>query len=217
MLNKGYIESADSSFKMICLHLLEIAYCQMLDAHIVTCEWGENAITEMLGNCINGNPEAIQQCITVNVEKRLLNEDWSVTPSFVDDAPRIDIMIGGFSFGPVTSRVHCYMEAKNLYCLDFIKTGNSSKTSSTYYANRYITTGIDNLLQGHYPSDTLLLGYVLNGNVQEAIDKINLDLTNVARMNEAISMIDSSNFPNLQLGISNHPNGMEIGHCFLLF
>lgn len=216
-LSGGFISDAGLSFKMVCLHLLEMAYCEVRNARIVTCEWDENAISEVLTSSINANSETMQYHITAFVEKRLLNGDLYSVPSSVDDAPRIDIMIGGFTSGPNVDRTQCYMEAKNLYCQDFVKSGNLSKTSSIAYAKRYIDTGIDNLLIGHYPEDTLLLGYVLNGTVQPAVDIINARLANCTRAGETISTAIRPEFPCLVLGLSNHPNGMAIDHCFLQF
>lgn len=216
-LSGGFISDAGLSFKMVCLHLLEMAYCEARNARIVTCEWDENAISEVLTSSMNTNTETIQYHITAIVEKRLLNGDLYSAPSSVDDAPRIDIMIGGFTSGPNVARTQCYMEAKNLYCQDFVKSGNSSKTSSVAYAKRYIDTGIDKLLIGHYPGDTLLLGYVLNGTVQPAVDIINARLAYCTRSGETILPAIRPEFPCLVLGLSNHPNGMTINHCFLQF
>lgn len=216
-LASGYVASAGISFKMICLHLLEMAYCEVCNARIVTCDWDENAISEVLTSSMNDNPETTQSYITAIVERRLLNGDLYNAPSSVDDAPRIDIMIGGFTLDPNVARTQCYMEAKNLYCQNFVKSGNKSITSSSAYAQRYINTGIDSLLIGHYPGDTILLGYVLNGTVQPALDIINARLANCTRTGETILTTIRPEFPCLVLGLSNHPNGMAIDHCFLQF
>lgn len=213
----SYIASAGSSFKMICLHLLELAYCEVLDDHIVTSEWTENAISEVLVSRFNANPETTSRYITAIVEKRLLNGSLFTAPLSVDDAPRIDILIGGFTSAPDVVRIQYFIEAKNLYCQNFIKAGNTSPTPSTAYAKRYVTTGIDNILKGHYPSDTLLLGYVLNGTVLPAVDKINNQLVKDARKGEVISTFKSPSFSSFLFGASNHPNGLVLEHCFLQF
>lgn len=213
-----YIADAGISYKMICLHLLDLAYRDVHDAHVVNSDWDENAISEVLANSINTNTETIQHHITAIVEKRMLSGDLYLAPTTVDDAPRIDIMIGGFGMDRNTEyREACYMEAKNLYSYDFTKTGHKSKISSTFYAKRYIATGIDNILKGHYPGDTLLLGYVLNGTIDSAVDKINVNLASDSRQSESIKMQIGEDFPNLVFGRSAHPTGVEIMHCYLLF
>ena len=212
-----YIASAGGSFKMICLHLLELAYCEVFNAHIVTSEWTENAISEELVARFNANPETISWYITAIVEKRLLNGSLFTAPSSVDDAPRIDIMIGGFTSVPDMARIQYFMEAKNLYCQDFIKVGNTSPTSSIAYAKRYVATGIDNILKGHYPSDTLLLGYVLNGTVIPIVEKINAQIVKDDRKEEVISTYSNPVFSSFVLGASSHPNGRALDHCFLQF
>lgn len=216
-LENIFVENACLSFRMTCLHLLEMAYCEVLGANTVTRDWDENAISEALVNCLNNNDTTISLHITAIVEKRMLKGGLNSFSPTVDNAPRIDIMIGGFGWCQPEYRVQLYMEAKNLYCRYFKKEGRSSYTSSTYYVQRYITTGIDNLLTRYYPGDTLLLGYVLDGSVQVAVDKINQALTKLSRSTESIAIQQCAEFPCLTMGVSTHPNGDTIGHCYLLF
>lgn len=126
--------------------------------------------------------------ITANTEKRLLPHGLQNRRRSVDDANRVVIQIGGFGWSSEEYRTVYYIEAKNLYCHSFTKTGNTSITSPGKYAQRYIDTGIDNLLNGHYPSNTLLLGYVLVGAVGEAVDLLNQYLTKRTRSTEMIAL-----------------------------
>lgn len=216
-LSGGFISDAGFSFKMVCLHLLELAYCEVRMTCSINKDWTENAISEALKKSINDNDETIRMHITAEVEVRQLSESLSSMPSKVDDVPRIDIRIGGFATNDVLSRICYYMEAKNLYASDFKKTGHTSVFSSTYYAKRYISTGIDHLLSGYYPGNTILLGYVLVGTIQAAVDKVNHNLVNDSRGPESINSIINAEYPALMLGVSVHPNGMGLDHCFLQF
>lgn len=217
-LEGGYISDAGLSFKMVCLHLLEMAYCEVNTTCTIDKDWTENAVSEALKESINKNEETVMMLITAEVEVRQLPADLSLMPPKVDDAPRIDIKVGGFDTSKETpSRVCYYMEAKNLYASDFLKTGHTSYVSSTYYAKRYISTGIEHLLSGYYPSNTILLGYVLVGTVQVAVDKVNQNLVNDSRGAERINLQVYTEYPSLVLGASVHPNGMELDHCFLQF
>lgn len=216
-LSGGFVASAGQSFKMICLELLDAAYTEVRAEKVVTQEWEENAISEIIAERMNNNPEAIQRFITVELEKRMITEAWCESSVSVNAAPRIDIKIGGFSWNPNLSRVQCFMEAKNLYGDDFRKANNSTITSSSYYGKRYVLTGINNVLSSHYPGETILLGYVLVGSIQKAVDKVNEQLSLLSRDEERVSMQAQSGFPHLDMGVSRHPNGATMDHYFLLF
>lgn len=212
-----YVVDAASSFKMICIGLLNTAYSEVYLSRAVTRDFDENAVTEALVYSINENPATIKMHITAITEKKLLPEGLHNALPTVDDAFRVDIKLGGFGWSREEYRTEYYMEAKNLYCQPFKKTGNASITSPGHYAKRYIDTGIDNLLSGHYPSDTLLLGYVLVGTVKEAVNLLNQYLTKRTRSTETIVLQSKEEFPYLQIGMSIHPNGATLEHCFLSF
>lgn len=216
-LSSSFVNDASSSFRIVCLELLERAYAEVLASRIVTKEWDENAISEAIVGSVNANPRTIEQHITAISEKRLLPEGLANATSSVDNAYRIDIKVGGFGWKENECRTECYMEAKNLYCHSFIKHGNKSLTSHDRYAQRYIDTGIDNLLNGHYPSDTLLLGYVLVGTVQGAVELLNKHLIKNLRRGEKIVLRNDLRFKLLKCAISKHSPEVAIKHCFLSF
>lgn len=216
-LSGSFVVNAGQSFKMICLELLDAAYAEVLAEKVVTQEWEENAISEIIAERMNNNPETIQRFITVELEKRLITEDWCETSVSVDAAPRIDFKIGGFNMNPSLSRVQCFMEAKNLYGYDFQKKKNSTITLSSLYAKRYVITGMDHILRGYYPEEAVLLGYVLAGDVQSVVERVNYQLNQLSRSAERVSVQPRSAFPHLLLGVSSHPGGATIDHYYLLF
>lgn len=216
-LSDSFLSDASSSFKIVCLELLEAAYTKVLAAGVVSREWDENAISEVLVSKINDDSNAIAKHITAITEKRLLPKGLASAPASVDDAHRIDINIGGFGWSKEEHRTTYFMEAKNLYCNGFIKKGNKSKTSPDKYAQRYINTGIDNLLNGHYPLNTLLLGYVLEGTVHEAVKLVNKHLVKNSRPTERIVLRKNTPFPRFKFGASHHQQSISIEHCFLSF
>ena len=216
-LSNRFVNDASSSFKIVCLGLLEAAYTKVLASGVVTREWDENAISEVLVGRINDDSSAIAKHITAITEKRLLPQGLVNALASVDDAYRIDINIGGFGWSKEEYRTTYFMEAKNLYCNGFIKKGNKSKTSPDKYAQRYINTGIDNLLNGHYPLNTLLLGYVLEGTVHEAVKLVNKHLVKNLRRAERIVIRKNVQFPDLKFATSNHQKTVSIEHCFLSF
>ena len=140
-LSDNYVGDAAQSFKMICIGLLDVAYTEIATSGRVTSEWQENAISEIVADRMNANPTTIQRHITAIVEKRMVSDDLSQAQPVVDNAPRIDIKIGGFEWSSNEKRVSFYMEAKNLYSQDIKKVNNTTITSSTAYAKRYINSG----------------------------------------------------------------------------
>ena len=216
-LSNSFVADASSSFKMICFGLLDAAYVEVYAATIVNSDWDENAISEVLVSKINNNPFSISRHITAITEKRILAGNSHVNLSKVDSAYRIDIKIGGFGWSSTEYRTEYYIEAKNIYCQSFKKTNNTSMTSHSQYIKRYLETGINNILNGHYPLDTLLLGYVLVGTVQEAVALLNGCLKNDSRCTKVIIMKDMKEFPHLLFGESEHSGGMIVEHCFLPF
>lgn len=216
-LSNSFVSDASSSFKIVCLELLEAAYTKVLASGVVTREWDENAISEVLVSGINDDSGAISKHITAITEKRLLPKGLANALSSVDDAYRIDIKIGGFGWSKEEYRTKYFMEAKNLYCNSFTKKGNKCKTSPDKYAQRYINTGIDNLLNGHYPVNTLLLGYVLEGTVHEAVKLLNKHLAKNSRRKEKIVLRKGVVFHHLKFATSKHPEKVSIEHCFLSF
>lgn len=212
------IQGATESFKMICFRLLEQAYQSLLATGVVNRDWEENAITEVLVNCFNENPETKRLCLTAITEKKKTVKDMMYAPSTVDNLPRIDIKLGGFCWDKnYFDRIAYYMEAKNLYGQSFKKTGHSHSTSAKAYAKRYVSTGIDHILSGYYPYNTLLLGYVLVGSIDDAMGRINQNLIKTSRKSESVYLDNMEDFPHLVLGLSRHPDGKSIEHCFLLF
>lgn len=213
-----HIQDAAQSFKMICFRLLNQAYLNLMTQHEVNKDWEENAITEKIVDCMNILSETKKNLITVFTEKKLKLQNTTSPQSSVNNLPRIDITVGGFGWNiNEIERIAYYMEAKNLYSRNFKKTGRSNFISAKAYAKRYVDTGVDHILDGYYPYNTLLLGYVLVGTINDAIDRINQALNKDLRYSEIIAISNNKEYPNLTFGLSHHPSNKNIEHCFLLF
>lgn len=65
------------------------------------------------------------------------------------------------------------MEAKNLYEHNFRKSDNSSMTNALSVQKRYIETGINHIVSGYYPPETMMVGYVLEGGIAPIVSAIN--------------------------------------------
>ncbi len=221
MINVGlkgsFVADASISFKKVCIGLLDVVYAEVYTSGKITRDFDENAVTEVLVARMNHHPYAMERHITAETEKRLLPEGFKDPIFSVNNVYRIDIMIGGFGWSKEEYRISCYMEAKNLYSKSFTKLNNKNPTSPSKYAQRYIKTGIDHILNGNYPSDTLLLGYVLVGTVHDVVEMINKQLINASRNSETIHFRSAIGISNLELGVSKHSQGVMIEHCFLLF
>jgi hypothetical protein len=90
-----------------------------------------------------------------------------------------------------------YVEAKRL------------KEKDSMLLKRYITTGIDHYLSKKYPHG-ILLGYLVEGNIDATIQKINALLTKKKRESEMLNR--QSHSLHDQYFESTHPNFGVISH-----
>lgn len=108
------------------------------------------------------------------------------------------------------------MEAKNLYANDFKKTDNSRKTSANKYHKRYVETGIMRLLTGYYPSNTCLVGYVLEGAVTDAVMGVNAQIPSILSPTEILTLATPLH-STLSFYVSTHNQNRSISHLMLQF
>lgn len=80
---------------------------------------------------------------------------------------------------------------------------------------RYINTGINNFLSGHYPQNGCLVAYVLHGSCQDTKDRLNEYLINIDRVDEVLND-DYKILDHASCYVSRHAN-TTIKHLFLKF
>jgi hypothetical protein len=186
-------------FKERCITLFIEAYNTSVLSKSVTLDLHENDITGILHNYIDENPKRLKWGISTNPESHIFNKFIDYTKGFAAKFPRIDMRFVNIWHGVE----HKYfMEAKNL------------RSNDSGLKRRYIETGIDNFLTtgSYYNCDGFLVGYILEGTVENCVEGINKLLEKDKRQNEKIEK--TSTFLSIDNHHSKHQE-KEIYHLFL--
>ena len=153
--------------------------------------------------------------ILVTREQQIDNGCLLTSTQTADVLPRIDFQFQK-SWSMMQHTFVFFMEAKNLYANDFKKTGKGRETSANKYSKRYVETGILRLLDGYYPSNTDMLGYVLEGTIGDAINGVNTQISSVLSPEEVL-IPSQAPYSTLSSYVSIHSQGRTISHLMLQF
>lgn len=206
------------SFHHKCVKLVCSAHEELWFNKIITSDMDEESVSTCIYDCVRNNQYIIEQGIHVNIEHRLLPIGYVQTPTPSKQLCRIDFHFEAdcWEQNPIV-RLEYYMEAKNLYEHDFRKSSNTSVTPANYYFKRYIGTGIDHIISGYYPLNTLLLGYVLVGDVHPVVNGINSELSSQTRSSEHLFHVPSTYECNIRSTFSSNHSVGRIDHLMLKF
>ena len=163
-----------NAYEQKCYKLIISAYQTSLKEEVIQLDWNENDISSELHKHIKNNPLRIKWKISTNVEAHLPN-DISKTKGFANKFPRIDFRLAVFS---KNDEYEYFFEAKNL------------KQNDSALKRRYIDTGIDNFTSGKYINGSLI-GYLLDGKINETINGINRLLEKDERSSESLTRKDN--------------------------
>ncbi len=183
ILSTSIFLNFQNTFKKRCKTLFIEAYHISISNNSIGIDFEENDITAILHNFINKNPKRKEWKIASNLENYLFDENSIYSKGFASKFSRIDMRFSKFW----EDEEHNYfVEAKNL------------KVNDSGLKRRYITTGIDNFLSGgkYYDCDGFLVGYILDGTIEDCKDGVNKLLIKDKRQNEIIDF--------KELVINNH-------------
>lgn len=166
-LGPNIIDQFRLAYQRNCLGLLVDGYRKLLDSGIVDLSWEEEKITMELARYMTISNTERDLRIHIVAEPRLY-DSISFARRLPKEAPKIDLQLLNWS-GP--HELIFNIEAKNLAENDWKKTTGAS-VSSSFLTARYIDTGIENFISGHY-ANGCLAGYVLNGSADKVVDKLN--------------------------------------------
>lgn len=199
-LNNSIFLKLQDKFKERCVTLFIEAYYTSISKKSISLNFDENDITAILHNYIDENPKRLKWSISTNPESHLFDKSVNYTKSFAAKFPRIDMR---FVKNWQGVEYKYFMEAKNL------KSNNSNSK------RRYIKTGIDNFLTAgsYYNCDGFLVGYILEGAVNDCVEGINKLLKKDKREKEVICKLPGFS---IERRFSNH-NNKELFHLFLNF
>lgn len=213
-LNSTIIGAFNYEFEWRCMSLLSEAYTDAKSKYKITIDYEEENISAILFDYIDNCSQAEKWDIHISDEFRIYNDSILQGKKSAKSVPRTDLRFGMWSNG---AKLTYFVEAKNLIETNCSKKGRKSKIFAQYLHKRYIATGIDNYLSGHYPSNGCLIGYILQGETENIIGCINQHLQNCSREPE-ILIRQSFGLPNFDSAyLSKHKNNMTIKHLMFDF
>lgn len=216
LLNKDIISDFENSFRTNCLILIGEAYKWLKDTKNITVDWNEETISANIFTHIDENEKAIEWNISVSDECRLYHQAILDNKKSAKSASRIDLKLST-NWIEATKRVSYFVEAKNLIENNCKKKGRKTKLNANKIQERYISTGIDQLISGEYPPNGCMLGYVIEGTTTGIVQNVNEILQKATRGNETLKKI-KLNIPHLEeTYVSIHLKDYLLYHYFLQF
>jgi hypothetical protein len=191
-------EKFRNAFEQKCCRLIVEAYQTSLTEKVIQSNWNENDISSELHRLIKENPLRLKWKVSANVEADI-PKDIPKVKGFSDTFPRIDFRLTSF----ISSYEYEYFfEAKNV------------KQNDSALKRRYIETGIDNFVSQKYENGSLI-GYLLEGKINETIKAINSLLEKDKRNTETLILksnkLIKTNYE------SNHSNIGTLKHLIFDF
>lgn len=215
-LSFDIVSRFQEAFETNCLSLFGEAYVHINSTLDISVDWEEENISANFFDYIDNSERAISLNINISDEHRLYYRDILSNQTTAKSASRIDFR---FSTNWTQAKRRCefYLEAKNLIEDDCVKKGRKSKLIAKRYHERYIKTGIDNFISNKYPKNGCLIGYVLQGNPEIIVSKINSILKVLNRktevLNKQICQIENLSF----FFTSNNIDQRQLKHYFIKF
>ncbi len=173
-MNPTICEKFRNAFEQKCFKLIVGAYQTSLIEKVVQLDWNENDISSELHKHIKDNPLRNKWKVSTNVESHIPKNIPKVK-GFSSKYPRIDFRLTTFTS---IYEFEYFFEAKNL------------KQNDSALKSRYIKTGIDNFVSGKYANGSLI-GYLLEGKIDETIKGINSLLEKDKRDTEILLFKDN--------------------------
>lgn len=211
-LNSNFIIPFKNRFEDICISLLLESYNKTKKIGDIR-ELDENDITVRLIGLMKVNQSRFDLQISIDRESHYDEEETYRGFKSADESVRIDIKYTTWSF---RTEYEYFMEAKNLSENDWRKASTNSLVSAYQQRKRYIETGIQNLITGNYP-EGCLIGYVVQGNPDKIIIKINKLLNRRERNSENLVEGKKTGFNYYCYSIHDGYKMERLDHYFLKF
>jgi hypothetical protein len=178
------INRVNSSFENKCLIVLVKSYRTSLKNKIYSKDWEEKTFSSHLVSLMKKCEIALKYKLTITKEEELENFEIDNGIKSPKEANPIDIR-----FHDVWSnlRLDYNVEAKNISSTEWEKI-NGSKVNASQQQTEYISKGIDRFLTGHFKNNNgCMLGYVVDGTLDEVRSKINRKIESKKSSNEIIN------------------------------
>jgi len=210
--NVNLINSVNSSFEIKCLTVLVKSYETSISEKKYSKDWEEKTFSSHLVSLMKKCELAIKYDFTITKEEEL--EDYEIDNGLKSpkEANPIDIRFHNIW---MNLRLDYNIEAKNISAYEW-KKSNGSKVNASQQQTEYITKGIDRFLTGHFKNKNgCMLGYIVNGELNDVLTKINAKIVLQKNSTEIINLIFPT-FNNHKIFESIHSDKV-LKHLFLDF
>ena len=208
--NKDLVHLINSSFELKCLDLLTKSYSLVISENLISNDWEEESISAHLVKHIR----KLKSDFIVNYEVPLVEEDVYNAKKRVKNSNRIDIFFQKNHWGKL-EYLEYHVEAKNISASEW-KKSSGSKVNASQQQTESITKGIDRFLTGHFKrKNGCMLGYIVNGELDDVLKKINTKIVFQKNSAEIINL-NFSILNNLKIFESIHSDKV-LKHVFLNF
>lgn len=211
-LNPNIIQIFKNKFEENCILLLIESYNQIIPKNSLK-EQSENNITACLAGLMLKHPRRLDLMISIQRESYYDDKETYQGIKDANESVRIDI-----KFVTWSSNIEYvyFLEAKNLSENNWTKSYNNAKVNSHKQLKRYIDTGIQNFITGGYPNGSLI-GYVVEGNPNNIVQKINDILTQTNRSAEHLSKNSEARYDFNFISIHSNYKLRRLNHFMLEF
>ncbi len=167
--NNGILSDFQHSFENLCHQILHEGYELMLSTQKYQANWAEESLTAHYYWCLKNLDSRRKQNVSIHCEVRQYDDPHFFDGFSAKSAPRIDLELSKwYSEEEPTFQV----EAKILFENDRpLPSGRKAKAIRGH--ERYIETGVEHFLSGHYPLPGCLVGYVVEGDTMNVLSSIN--------------------------------------------
>ena len=203
------IEKVNASFELKCLDVLVKSYHTSKSLKKANCDWEEKTFSSHLVSLMKNCNIALKYDLTITKEEEL--EDFEIDNGLKSpkEANPIDIRFHNIW---LDIRLDYCIEAKNISCVEW-KKSTGTRVNASQQQTEYITKGLDRFLTGHFKSKNgCMLGYIVNGTIEDLLPKINNKIELQKNNIEIISFKDL--FINKQQVFESYHSQKKIKHLF---
>jgi hypothetical protein len=212
--NSSILGDFQQSFESLCLRILHEGYEFMLATQKYQPTWDEESLTAHYYWCLKNLDLRRKQNVSIHCEVRQYDDPHFFEGFSAKSAPRIDLELSKwYSEEEPTFQV----EAKILFENDKpLPSGRKARAVKGH--ERYIQTGIEHFLSGHYPLPGCLVSYVVEGATQQILSSINsLIVSNGLPLRVGIIQQDAEpRFPELYFSDNQSATGTTQLNHFML-
>lgn len=164
------INKVNESFELKCLKVLIKSYYTSISLSKANRDWEEKTFSSHLVSLMKKCEIALQYELTITKEEELEDDEIDNGLKSPKEANPIDIRFHNAWSG---IRLDYNVEAKNISLGEW-KKSTTKKVNASQQQTEYITKGIERFLTGHYKDKKgCMLGYVVNGKLDDLLLKIN--------------------------------------------